>query len=39
MAFNEAAVKSAIPATLRHIAVALRQRSETDGPILEIAAR
>jgi hypothetical protein len=36
MAFNEGAVKSLFPATLRYIA-AVVQRSDTDGPNLGIA--
>ena len=35
MAFNEEAVKSPFPATLRHIAVVPGQRSDTDGPNFE----
>jgi hypothetical protein len=38
-AFNEAAVNSPFPATLGHIAAVPGQRSDTDRPILEIAAR
>ena len=39
MAFNEGAVKPPFPATLRHVAAVLGQRSDTNGPNLEAALR